>query len=115
MIQGILFSWITSKRTYHNALRPLLLKVEKDGEAAYDMFQYVDNACTLDLSEEQLWLVQRKMIKTLSFLGLQDAVRKRRMGNQYPGAWAGSVVSTNKEVVMKSVTQEQWKNMRTKI
>ena len=37
------------------------------------------------------------------------------MGSQRPGAWAGSVVSIDNRVVMKSVTQERWEKMRTKI
>ena len=92
-----------------------MLKVRNDGEAASDIVQYVDDACTLASSEERSWLAQSKMAKTLSFLGLQDAARKRRMGSQPLEAWAGLVVSTDNEVVMKSVTQERWENMWTKI
>ena len=55
------------------------------------------------------------MAKALSYLGLQDAARKRRMGSQRPGAWAGSAVSTDNGVVIKSVSQERWEKLRTKI
>ena len=91
------------------------MKVQKDGEIASDIVQYVDDARTLALGEKRSWQAQNKMTKTLSYLGLQDAARKRRMGSQRPGAWAGSVVSTDNGVVMKSVSQERWEKLRTKI
>ena len=72
-------------KTY-NASKPLLSKLRKDGEIASDIVQYVDDARTLASSEERSWQAQSKMAKTLSYLGLQDAARKCRMGGQCPGA-----------------------------
>mmetsp|Transcript_11543 Transcript_11543/g.17733 ORF Transcript_11543/g.17733 Transcript_11543/m.17733 type:complete len:80 (+) Transcript_11543:2996-3235(+) len=50
-----------------------------------------------------------------SYLGLQDAARKRREPSQEPGAWAGSVVSTQGGQVCKSVTQERWDKLKTRV
>jgi hypothetical protein len=39
---------------------------------------------------------------------MQDAPRKRRLPSKTPGAWAGSVVSTNEDGVFVEVSQERW-------
>jgi hypothetical protein len=43
-----------------------------------------------------------------SYLGIQDASRKRRKASKTPGAWAGAVASTDNEGVYVNVSQEKW-------
>ena len=94
--------------TTYDATRPAVRKVRKDGLTASEIVQYMDDARTLAANEELSWLAQSKMAKTLCYLGLQDAARKRRMGSQRPGAWAGAVVSTDTGMVLKSVSKDRW-------
>ena len=82
---------------------------------ASDIVQYMDDARTLAATEELSWLAQSKMAKTLCYLGLQDASRKRRMGSQRPGAWAGAVVSTDKGMVLKSISRDRWVKTQRKV
>jgi len=99
----------------YNAALPEVQKLRKDGDTAFDIVQYIGDARTLASTEEQLWLAQSKMVKMLSYLGLQDAACKRRMGSRPPGAWAGAVVSTDSGVVMKSVLRDCWSKTQEKV
>ena len=65
----------------YNRLVHSLKKVWKDGDLALDIIQYIDDAQTIVLSEERSWLAQSKMVKRLSYLGLQNAVRKKWVAN----------------------------------
>ena len=55
------------------------------------------------------------MAKELCWLGLQDAARKRQQSTQRPGAWSGAVISSDDGKVTKSVTQERWEKVQSKI
>jgi len=57
------------------------------------------------------------MTETCAWLGLQeDATRKQREPSVHPGAWAGSVVHVEDDVVYKLVTpQERWDKTKAKI
>jgi hypothetical protein len=44
----------------------------------------------------------------LSYLGIQDASRKRGDSSQTPGAWSGSVVQTDGEGVYVLAAEEKW-------
>ena len=99
----------------YNDMRPEVRKVWKDGDTVSDIVQYIDDSWILASTEERSWLAQSKMTKTLSYLGLQDAARKRYIGSRRPGAWAGVVVPTNKEVVMKNVSRDRWSKTQQKV
>ena len=43
---------------------------------------------------------------------MQDAPRKHRPASKTPGAWAGSIVSTDEDGVQVLVSQEQWAKTR---
>ena len=43
---------------------------------------------------------------------MQDAPCKRRAPSKTPGAWAGSIVSTDSKGMYVSVSQEQWDKTR---
>jgi hypothetical protein len=87
---------------------PWVYKVKKDGTPAADFFFYVDNNRTTRNLEREAWLAARRVASVCSYLGIQDAARKRRKASQTPGAWAGAVVSTGEDGVWVSVLQEKW-------
>ena len=62
-----------------------MLKIRKDRLVASDIAQYVDDVRIMASMEKLAWLCSSKMAKGLTFLGLQGAVRKRRMPSQTPG------------------------------
>jgi hypothetical protein len=88
--------------------RPWVYKVKPDGTPAADFFFYVDDNRTTGKDEKEAWLAARRVASVCSYLGIQDAARKRRKASKTPGAWAGAVVSTDDEGVYVSVSQEKW-------
>ena len=56
----------------------------------------------------EAWLAARKAGSTLSYLGLQDAARKRRDSSMTPGAWAGSLLRSDGGQVRILTSQEKW-------
>lgn len=56
----------------------------------------------------ECWKVARRIGSTCSKLGLQDAARKRRKSSMTPGAWAGSVVSSDRDNVRVTIAQDKW-------
>ena len=98
----------------HKASLPQLRKMRLDGRYGLEIVIYVDNVRIVACSEDIAWLTSSRVAKRLCWLGLQDAARKRRRPSQNPGAWAGTVVSSDKYVVTKSVTQERWDKTKEK-
>jgi hypothetical protein len=94
---------------------PWVYKVRRDGSPAADFFLYVDDNRTTGDSKQEAWLAARKVASVCSYLGIQDAFRKRRQASQTQGAWAGAVVSTDADGVYVSVSQEKWDKSKTVI
>ena len=99
----------------YDPTRPWILKTRKDGLHASDICQYVDDVRIIAATEELAWRCSSRMAKGLSWLGLQDAARKRRSPSKEPGAWAGATVSSNNGTVTKGVTQERWNKVKTRV
>ena len=114
------FHWATIKLNLpgtenYNPAEPWIQKMRADGLPAAEIVQYVDDVRIIAPTEELAWLCSSQMAKGLSFLGLQDAARKRRKPSQTPGAWAGATVSSNGDVVRKGVTKERWEKVKLKV
>ena len=78
----------------YNPSRPWVYKVKEDGKIASDVFWNIDDGRSTAPSEGECWKVARKISSTLSFLGLQDAGRKRRGPSYSPGEWPGTMINT---------------------
>ena len=91
--------------------RAWVCKVRVDGTLASDVHIYVDDIRITGSSEADCWKASQHVSTMLAYLGLQDAARKRRPPSLEAGAWAGSVVHTNGQVVTMT-TQEKWNKMR---
>ena len=91
------------------------MKVWRDGLLAVQVAQYVDDVRIVVPTREIAWTSSSQIEKGLCWRGLQDAARKRWIRSKRPGAWVGSVVSTDGPVVMKGVTKEQWKKVQDKV
>jgi hypothetical protein len=92
----------------YNPGKPWLMKTREDGRIASDVITYVDDLRTIGASEKLCQEVTHRVASVVNYLGMQDAPRKRRPASQTPGAWAGSLVTTNSEGVYVSVFQERW-------
>ena len=58
-----------------------VMKVRKDGNLASGVSQYIDNLRTTASTKDLVWESSSLLATGLSYLGLQDAARKRRDGN----------------------------------
>jgi hypothetical protein len=95
---------------------PSLPRVSKirssDGRLAADLFIFVDNIRTRGKDQLTAWLASRRAASTLSYLGIQDASQKRRDSSKHPGAWAGSVVRSDKGGVHQLISDEKWEKTK---
>jgi hypothetical protein len=87
--------------------QPWISKVRKDGATACDFIVYFDDTRAGGNGWAEARRACRVIGMKLSYLGLQDAARKRRAPSQTPGPWAGSVVGIEGEGVYIMVTQER--------
>jgi hypothetical protein len=89
--------------------KPRLSRLKNDsGDLAALILSYVDDMRAADGSEEDCWGAMHQVSTLLSYLGIQVASRKTRPPTQRSGAWAGSVVVTDKYGVGVKATQEKW-------
>jgi hypothetical protein len=84
----------------YNPSLPWVSKVNsKTGRIAGDVKTYVDDKRPMGSSYEHCRQVARRTASTLSYLGLQDASRKREAPSLRAGAWSGVVCHTDQEAV----------------
>jgi hypothetical protein len=95
--------------------RSWMTKRRADGSLASDIHSYVDNGRETGATYDDAWLASTRVGKVNAHLGCQDAARKRRAPAQVPGAWAGASMSTDDTDVYKSVTQERWEKLKTRL
>ena len=74
---------------------------------------YVDDERVHSSSEENAWEAAHQIATRESYLGIQDAARKRRPPTQMAGAWAGSIIRTNESEVGVVVSEERWNKTRS--
>jgi hypothetical protein len=83
-----------------------------DGFIASDVCIYVDDGRSTGKDEERAWRASSKFAKTASFLGLQDAARKRMAPSQDPEPWFGAKASTMDVGVFRSGAKERWMKVK---
>ena len=92
--------WVSKVRTTH-----------QPGERetiASDVFIYVDDIRVTGPTEVEGWEAAKRVSGVLTYLGIQDAARKRREPRQDPGAWAGAVLRTDGDAPAVEVSLEKW-------
>jgi hypothetical protein len=90
-------------------------KVDGSASLANDLKIYVDDVRTIGGSYNECRQASRTVASIASYLGLQDAPRKRRDPTMTPGPWAGSIVHTTSEAVTISISQERWDKAKSMI
>lgn len=114
------FAWhyvsmnLPGSKTYEPG-QPWICKRTQDGNIAADILLYVDDARIVGWCISVTWQASMRMGKICSYLGLQDAARKRREPSQQPGAWSGAVVIVEDGKLVKMVSQERWDKAKTKL
>jgi hypothetical protein len=95
---------------------PWVSKVrKKKGKIAADIFIFVDDVRATGATRAETWRAVGQVARTLSFLGLQDAPRKRRDSALAPGAWTGSVLRTDLDGVHALTSDEKWNKTKDQL
>ena len=84
-------------KTYDPTM-PRIQKVNAQGNTACDCCVYCDDCRAIGPDEESCGKAERQIVSKIQYLGAQDATRKRKPGGKRAGAWAGTVVRTDKGV-----------------
>lgn len=98
--------------------KPWLYKIRtRNGTLASDfMISFMDDQRISAVGEKRLTEAGHALSTRESYLGIQDALRKWRAagGSRRPGAWAGTVVFTDKEQGVSVLTsQDKWDRLKT--
>ena len=100
---------------YYDPSLPWMSKLRPDGTLASEFYTYVDDVRVTGPSEEGIWMAIRKFSSIISYLGIQDAARKRRPPTTRPGAWAGSMIYVDENNVGVYVDQSKWEKSQNNI
>ena len=93
--------------------RPRVFRVRNDDTMAADLFSYIDDLRNTGPTAMECWEGLHQVCSRLTWLGLQDAPRKRNGPTQTPRAWAGSIVHSDKDQVTVLVSEEKWNKTKT--
>jgi len=99
----------------YDPTEPRVSKLNAKGEPAGDGIPYVDDGRGIGRTRGHGRAVMRKLCSEIQHLGNQDSARKRREEAMRAGAWAGSVIFTDKGVARRFLTQERWDKLQSKI
>jgi hypothetical protein len=113
-----IFRWARMEMNLPGALgydptKPWVFKCREDGNPAADFVLYVDDNRSVGNTRAEARLAARRVASVCSYLGVQDASRKRRSASKTPGAWAGTVILTDDLGVYVTVSQEKWEKSRS--
>ena len=61
------------------------VNITNEGNLATDLWTYIYDIRSIELSEEEVWVVGRIIYTYFTYLGIKDATRKRRIPNNTPG------------------------------
>ena len=88
--------------------RPKVYRVRADNTMAADLFSYIDDLRNTGPTAGECWDGLHQVCCRLTWLGLQDAPRKRNGPTQTPRAWAGSIIHSDQDLVTVLVSEEKW-------
>ena len=88
--------------------KPWVHKALIGGEIAANFQAYVDDLRATGPTKEDCWQVMRLIGMQAAEAGIQDVLQTRREVSQNPGAWAGSVLTTDGDKVGITVAQDKW-------
>lgn len=91
----------------YNSGEPWISRLSSDGAVSGEVIAYVDDLRIVGSSLDHCWNCLKRVSASTTFLGMQDAVRKRRPPSQTPGPWAGVVVGSEERPYV-TVTVDRW-------
>lgn len=92
----------------YNPSLPRVYRIRIEGTIAGDLFIYIDDLRVTCPTRKECWEGAHQVCCRLTWLGLQDAPRKRSEVSMVPRAWAGSIVHTDNDVVTVLIAEKKW-------
>ena len=92
----------------YNPSLPRVYRIRIEGDIAGDLFIYIDDLRVTCPTAVETWQGAHQVCCRLTWLGLQDAPRKRSPVSNTPRAWAGSIVHTDDDTVSVLIAQKKW-------
>ena len=93
----------------YDPTKPRVYKVREDGTTvAADLFIYIENLRNTGPTEVEGWEGAHQVCCRLTWLGIQDAPRKKNFSSKTPRAWAGTIIHSDKGAVTLLVSEEKW-------
>ena len=98
----------------YDSSRPRVYKWNSIAQTmACDCKFFCDDFRIMGPNESATKRATHKLETTMSYLGIQDATRKRRKVTQRPGEWTGSIILTAKTLgLFVTVSQKKWDRAR---
>lgn len=87
---------------------PRVYRIRVEGTMAGDLFIYIDDLRVTAPSHSDCWTGAHQVCCRLTWLGLQDAPRKRSEVSKTPRAWAGSIVHSDNNTVSVLIAEKKW-------
>ena len=97
----------------YNPSKPWFSVLNKEGVLASILATYVDDERIHAHSKNMAWKAAHQIASRETYLGIQDAARKRRPPTRTAGAWAGSIIRTNEDEVGVVVSEERWNKTKS--
>jgi len=94
---------------------PWVSKVCSTGRIAADVKTYVDDKRVTGTLLAVCNQATRRASSMLTYLGIQDACRKRVLASQRAGAWAGSICHSDADQVTVRVTPDKWTKAKLQV
>ena len=89
---------------------------EETQSLATDVHWFMDDFRTCGASEEAVQAGTHKLESMMSYLGIQDATRKRRNHGQHVGEWVGAIsVSVENIGLFQTVSEKKWNKAKEMI
>ena len=99
--------------TDYTSTKPRVYRIRDDDVMAADLFSYIDDLRNTAPTGSECWDGLHQVCCRLTWLGLQDAPRKRNGPTRTPRAWAGSIIHTDNALVSVLVSEEKWDKTKT--
>ena len=87
---------------------PWVSKLTKQVKLAADLCTCVDTIRSIAFSEEEVWVVRRRMVTYCIYLGIQDTTQKRHIPSKTPETWAGTMITYQYNQLLYCVDKVKW-------
>ena len=78
---------------------------------ASDLWTYIEEIISIELSEEEVLVVGRRIATYCMYLGLKDATQKIIFTSNNPGPWTLSMITPQQNKLFNFLDEVKWENI----